>query len=250
MQKERQITIKPCDKGAGIIILNFTDYTKACYEHSESKQNETLYYSKVGDAKLEDAKKAIQHLIEEGLGNNYLTTSEFQAMKHEGKGPSRFYCNFKVHKQYEHVPPVRPIVSGSGSFIEKIGKFVAHHLKDVSNKNDTFIEDSTDFIRHIEEINKNNIPSNALLVTMDVSGLFTNIPKKEGLESASECLDERESKKIPSKYLLKLLELIIEKNIFEFNEEIFIQNIGTGMGQPPAPPYANCFMGKKMDIKI
>ena len=38
LQKERQIVIKACDKGAGIIILNFNDYMQACYKHLLSKQ--------------------------------------------------------------------------------------------------------------------------------------------------------------------------------------------------------------------
>ena len=31
LQKERKITIKQCDKGAGIIVLNFVDYIQACW---------------------------------------------------------------------------------------------------------------------------------------------------------------------------------------------------------------------------
>ena len=31
LQKERQIVVRACDKGAGIMILNFNDYLKACY---------------------------------------------------------------------------------------------------------------------------------------------------------------------------------------------------------------------------
>ena len=46
---------------------------------------------------------------------------------------------------------------------------------------------------------------------------------------------------------MRLLEVILENNIFEFNQEKFTQNIGTGMGQPPAPPYADSFMAKKID---
>ena len=84
------------------------------------------------------AKKTIQLLIEEGLDHEYLNRNEFQAMIPEGKNPSRFYRNFKVHKNYEHIPPVRPIVSGSGSITENVGKFVAHHLKEVAEKHDTF----------------------------------------------------------------------------------------------------------------
>ena len=37
-QKDGKIVIKPCDKGAGIIILNHSDYVKVCIEHLESKQ--------------------------------------------------------------------------------------------------------------------------------------------------------------------------------------------------------------------
>ena len=38
MQRERKIIIKACDKGAGIMILDFTSYMKACYEHLMSSQ--------------------------------------------------------------------------------------------------------------------------------------------------------------------------------------------------------------------
>ena len=62
---------------------------------------------------------------------------------------------------------------------------------------------------------------NTLNVTMDVSGLFKNIPKEEGLESARATLDEREKQDIPTGYILRLLELILENNIFEFNQEKF-----------------------------
>jgi hypothetical protein len=33
LQKNRVITIKPADKGAGIVILEFEDYMKSCYDH-------------------------------------------------------------------------------------------------------------------------------------------------------------------------------------------------------------------------
>jgi non-homologous end joining protein Ku len=39
LQKERIIIIKPCDKGAGIIVCNYGDYVKSCQEHLASKIN-------------------------------------------------------------------------------------------------------------------------------------------------------------------------------------------------------------------
>ena len=49
---------------------------------------------------------------------------------------------------------------------------------------------------------------------------------------------------------MKLLELVLKNNIFEFNRELFIQMIGTAMGTKPAPSYANIFMARKIDSKI
>ena len=34
LQRERKITIRPCDKGAGIVILDFNIYLRACSQLS------------------------------------------------------------------------------------------------------------------------------------------------------------------------------------------------------------------------
>ena len=36
-------------------------------------------------------------------------------MTADDKGAGRFYCNFKVHKEHNDIPPPRLITSGSGS---------------------------------------------------------------------------------------------------------------------------------------
>ena len=38
LQKERKLTIKQRDKGAGIMILSFDEYLQTCYLHLMSKQ--------------------------------------------------------------------------------------------------------------------------------------------------------------------------------------------------------------------
>ena len=39
LQKTKVIVIKPCDKGAGMIILDYPMYMRACYEHLTSEKN-------------------------------------------------------------------------------------------------------------------------------------------------------------------------------------------------------------------
>ena len=105
LQRERVITIKPCDKGAGIIILDFKAYMAACYNHLLENQPDTTleepkkYYKKEDDFALERAKIHIQNTLKEALDRNIITKEEYKCMDPEDENPAKFYCNFKVHKK-------------------------------------------------------------------------------------------------------------------------------------------------------
>ena len=45
-----------------------------------------------------------------------------------------------------------------------------------------------------------------------------------------------------------MLEQVLTANIFEFDEKLFLQKIGTAMGTVCAPPFANLFMNKIDDL--
>jgi hypothetical protein len=136
LQKDRVITIKPCDKGAGIIIMDYKEYMKSCYQHLQSHQTQPYcstkpYYTKVKEDTLYDIESEICELLDEGMKKEYISKEEFNAMDPSEKGPAKLYELFKVHK--EHVegqtPPERPIFSGCGSPTENISLFVDHHIK-------------------------------------------------------------------------------------------------------------------------
>ena len=68
LQKERKVVIRACYKGAGIIVLNFEDYVKSCYEHLTSQQSHgEPYYSPASDLELEQAKRKIKNIVNEGF---------------------------------------------------------------------------------------------------------------------------------------------------------------------------------------
>ena len=139
--------------------------------------------------------------------------------------PGKFYETFKVHKS--HTPgettPERPIISGSGSITENISIFVEHYLKENAKSHPSFLQDTPDFLRFIEEINMEGpLPENSILASFDVTGLYTNIPQDEGLAIVSESLDNTKLP-FPKEFLVKLLELTLKYNIFEFNLELLGQ---------------------------
>ena len=192
-------------------------------------------------------------MLEEGLEKDIINKEEMEAMDPSDKTPAKFYQMFKVHKKHDtgKAPPERPIISGSGSCTENISMFVEHHIKQLANKHPSYLQDSPDFLREIENLNKTKIIEQwVILVSIDVSGLYTNIPQPEGLDAVGDALEDREDKRIPSDFIVKLVELVLKNNIFEFISELFIQTIGTAMGTQPAPSYANICMAKKIDTKI
>ena len=168
------------------------------------------------------------------------------AMTPDDKNPARFYINYKVNKPHNHLPPPRPIISGSGSITENIGKYVEHHIKHIASTHESFLEDTPDFLRMIKRINEKTeeLPQNTLIVTWDVKALFTNIKHTEGLKAMEEKLDTREDKKVPTDFIIKLMDIILNHNIFEFHDGLWKQKVGAAMGSPPVPRYANIFMAK------
>ena len=258
LQKERIIVIKPCDKGAGIIILDFSVYMKACYEHLASEKlmsdgEVKKYYLEVNDIELEVSKSKIRNLVQEGLEKEILSKEEYEAMVADDKEAAKFYCTFKVHKPHEPMtaPPPQPIVSGSGSVTENIAAFVDHHIKDTSKQHQAYLQDTPDFLRFVQSINNGPpLQSNNILVTWDVVGLYNNIPHDEGLQSLEESLSDRKNPEIPTDFLLKLMEVILKNNLFKFHEGLYRQEIGCAMGTKPAPSYADNFMARRIDQKI
>ena len=199
IQKERKITIKACDKGSGIIILDFNEYMRACYSHLNSNQEQAdgtvkNRFKLVHILEIEKAKNEINSLLNEARDNKHISEEEYIAMEADNKDVARFYCNFKVHKTYlpKTAPPPRAIVSGSGSITENISIFVQQNIKDISKSHQSYLEDTPAFLREIQKINEGPlIPENAMLVSLDVTGLYDNIPHDEGIECLGEALTDR-----------------------------------------------------------
>ena len=83
-------------------------------------------------------------------------------------------------------------------------------------------------------------------ISIDIKSMYSNIPLEEGLAAFRECLEERtieQKNAIPTDYIMKIVRLVMTKNIFSFNEEFWLQLIGTCMGTRVSPSYANLFMG-------
>ena len=142
-------------------------------------------------------------------------------------GTQQFYMLPKIHKDPPN-PLGRPIVSGSeGPY--KISQFVDHFTGHLVPLSQSFIRDSTLLINIL---NEPSVQSGTLLCTLDVTGLYTNLPHNECIQDIKEMLAiHRPLHCLPhSSYIVELLEVVLNNNYFEFNGTHYHQMSGTAVG--------------------
>ena len=109
-------------------------------------------------------------------------------------------------------------------------------------KTKSYVRDTQHFISRLKALGK--IPEGAILVTLDVSSLYTNIPNHEGLLAVAAHLRQDRTKDPITPYILQLLKLVLHSMNFTFNDQHYLQIGGTAMGTALAPNYANLFMDR------
>ena len=97
LQKNRVITIKACDKGSGLMLLDTPDYVNACREHLASSLklddgSESPYYRKVDETALDEAKEEITAVLQRAHKAGIISDHELKHMDPSEKAAARFYA--------------------------------------------------------------------------------------------------------------------------------------------------------------
>ena len=148
----------------------------------------------------------------------------------------------KIHKSTRPLPG-RPILSANQSPTEQISAFVDYFLKPTIPHLKSYDKDTIHFLQILQGLPP--LPPNSFLVTLDVTSLYTNIPNKEGIRATAKILAKYRpgAQHLNNQSLTQLLDLVVNKNNFEFNGEHYLQTSGTAMGTRLAPSFANTFTG-------
>ena len=81
-----------------------------------------------------------------------------------------FYTLTKIHKP---TPVRRPIISECDGPTERISFFIDYILQAIAKTQKSYLKNTTDFIHFIK---RTKVPQNTILVSVDVTSLYTNIP--------------------------------------------------------------------------
>ena len=232
------IIISEADKNLGTVILNKSHYDRLVMAHLLSPLNYREITMEQVTTMYRDAKSALQDVYfdthEQRLIDDQQYFFLFTSLRNQHHIPN-FRVTPKVHKQ--GILQGRPI-TGNTNWITTapaiyIDSFIQKVLTDPAHLPHNYIlRDSKALIRDLEN---RSIPQNAILFSLDVVSMYTNIM----LEPLLNIL--RQDPSIPP-HIFQLITLAFNASAIHFNGRFFTQIDGLPMGIQFAVNVANYFM--------
>lgn len=241
IRNNNSIIIKPADKGGATVVMNHSSYLAEAYR----QLNDAKYYTKLNAPIYRNNIPRINAVLNNMLNDRIVTAKQVKYLQAKDTDRERlFYLLPKIHKPREkwpqpNMPEGRPIVSDCNSESYRVSKFIDSYIRPISMNHFAFIKDTYDFI---SKIRNHKIPANAILVTGDVSALYTNMNINRTIGTVNRALGNANFDNKLKNYLLNLLEITLKNNDFQFNNEYFLQICGTAMGKAYAPALADLYM--------
>ena len=97
-----------------------------------------------------------------------------------------FYTLTKIHKPTLVGRPTC-VISRCDGPTERISSFVGKVIQSIGQSQDSYLKDTTDFMNFVE---KTKVSADVILVSMDVTSLYTNIPQREGINTVCQAYHE------------------------------------------------------------
>lgn len=241
LSKDNSIVLKQANKGGAFVIWGRDDYITEAHR----QLGDAMFYCKQACDMTLSNTTLVNRLVDRLLSNNEIDAHMHKMLVTTDPRTPEFYLLPKIHKGKTPCPG-RPIISGNGGPTEKISGFIDLILRPLVPKIKSYIKDTAHFLQLIDT--HKTCKANTLLVTMDVTSLYTNIPNHEGkraIRTALESANQPRSStitRVSTSSILEILGLVLERNNFSFNGEHFLQVGGTAMGTRVAPTYANLYM--------
>lgn len=235
------VVIKKADKGSSIVLMNKKDYVMSCLTQLENRK----FYLPINEGRCSRNGNAISRTFKGMYARKEIDKKTLDFLLQERKVSERYFYGLpKIHKGRDkwmhNIPPLRPIISDTDSESYLAAKFVDTYLRPVGSLHPSFLQDTWHFMFKLGHV---KAPKEALLVSLDVESLYTNIPLKEGISLCREALNLRGPRALPStESLITLLSIQAYNNDFSFGHHRFLQKHGVAMGRCWAPAFADIFM--------
>ena len=222
LQSDTSIVILPADKGRSTVILNREDYLEKCMDHINNGPYQLLKKDPTTKIKAKTLKQ-----LKVLKDNEFIDNKLYYYLKPTDSPAPRFYGQPKIHKPGV---PIRPIVSYSGSPLYSLNKYIANILKTYVKHENNNAKNSTTFSNYIRNV---PIEDDEIMVSFDVTSLYTNIPIIDTLNIIKDYVhsDDQFARKtaIPQDKFLDLVNLVLTTTWYTFNSQFYQQTDGVAM---------------------
>jgi hypothetical protein len=224
LKTDTDIIILPADKGRSTVVMNKTEYLMKIDALLSDRE---AYKTCDGDPMKKLTGKINQNL-KRLRDAGAMSQSEWARIKPVDAALPRFYGLPKIHKDGN---PLRPIVAYNGSPTHGLAKWLFHHLKHLVRGSPYSINSSTEFL---DRINCITVEDDEIMLSFDVTSLFTSIPRDLAIETMRNLLMNRYEERSGGPKisdLIVLLEFCLT-TYFTSRDTTYEQIKGTPMGSP------------------
>ena len=236
--KEKVVLLTP-DKGNGVVIMDIKDYKDSIHQLFADRRKFRILSEDPTNTRFTSLQKYVQKL----KSRKEISEEDYKLMYPKNAKIGRAHGSAKVHKEFERIPPLRPIVDTIGSTHYGVGKFISNLLLPLT-QNQYHLKDSFSAADKI-----NNIPSHLFddgyqFVSFDVKSLFTNVPLSKTIQVILDRVYKEKviSTTLSKRTLKKLINDTCSKTAFMYDGVIYEQIDGVSMGASLGPVLANIIM--------
>ena len=238
LKKDDSVSIRKADKSNAFVIMNRNDYERKI----KNILNDETKFSKVtepADKVIHNSTKKLNDIIQ--IINEKAKRKIFNKVTGH-KRPGYIYGTCKIHKNVSD-PPLRPVISTIPTPAYEVSKVLNNIITKYMPREFT-CKSTNEFISLIKSQKPDSV-----MASLDVEGLFTNVPVNETIEIILQHVYDNENPSlappdIPKNYLKCLLEICTTDSTFYSPDGTLYRQIdGVSMGCILGPTVANYYVG-------
>lgn len=243
LKEHDELIVARSDKGGSTVVMYREEYVTGMNDMLKDDRT----YKKIVKDPTNKFQLQSNVIVKDLLACKVIDELQAKYLKTYNAVSPKIYGLRKTHKEKF---ALRPVVSCIGAPSYKLAGFLHRTLSPWTSTIKWNVKNS---IELVEELKKVAVPDNHVLISLDVTSLFTNIPKDLVLKIIDEDWNEMsKAVKVRKDNLITLVNFCFDSSYFTFQNEIYQQLEGSSMGNPASPSLANIVMNyvinKAVDI--
>ena len=245
IKNDRRFIVILSDKNLGPAIMEREDYKRRVLtDHLLNAKAYEQLTEASAKARMETTQQKLEVLLKQHERALSQGEQDYFDCSLDSKAKAKhrilqFYITAKVHK----LPwGSRPVVACVASYNEVWSVWLDYRMKELLPLSRTYLRDSEQVLSELNALGR--LTPNAKLFTADAVSMYTNIDTTHAISVFKEWFvqfPDETPQGFPTKLFLRVLEIIMTSNIFQFDDTYWVQTSGTAMGTSAACMYATLY---------